>query len=267
MAASVASGGRQIQRKAPKRGQPFYSSHPVACHTLYGAPDATSWPPRNHALTDPATRRPARPQQGPSRPHRNYMAVPGDLRSLTLMAPQNRPQLAHHPERHANATLDAASVEAIARRVVELMRGEGASSSRRLVDAATLAAELGVTRSWIYEHRDELGALQLGTGPKPRLRFDVQRAHEALIGGSQRPPAGLPSSTRPQSPPVRRRGRPRSTDSLARPGGVLAVRPREATRPPGSGSLSFAHFGCPVAYVARRRRRELPRPSRHADRH
>jgi hypothetical protein len=42
MAASVASGGRQIQRKAPKRGQPFYSSHPVACHTLYGAPDTTA---------------------------------------------------------------------------------------------------------------------------------------------------------------------------------------------------------------------------------
>lgn len=152
------------------------------------------------------------------------------------MAPQNRPQLAHHPERHASATLDAASVEAVARRVVELMRDEGGSSSRGLVDAATLAAELGVTRSWIYEHRDELGAVQLGAGAKPRLRFDVQRAREALVGGSQRPPTGFPSSTRPQSPPVRRRGRPRSTASLPRPGGVLAVRPRGATRPPGAGA-------------------------------
>ncbi len=179
------------------------------------------------------------------------MAVPGGLRSLTLMAPQNRPQLAHHPERHASATLDAASVEAVARRVVELMRGEGASSSssRGLVDAATLAAELGVTRSWIYEHRDELGAVQLGTGAKPRLRFDVQRAREALIGGSQRPPAGLPGSTRPQSPPVRRRGRPRSTASLPRPGGVLAVRPveRRAHR-----ELELEFPGAPVACVARR---------------
>jgi hypothetical protein len=167
---------------------------------------------------------------------RKSLAVPGDLRSLTSMAPQNRPQLAHHPKHHANATLDAASVEAVARRVVELMRGEGASSSRGLVDAATLAAEFGVTRSWIYEHRDELGGVRLGTGAKPRLRFDVQRAREALIGGSQRPLAGLPSSTRPQSPPVRRRGRRRSADNLPRPGGVLAVRPRGATRPPGAGA-------------------------------
>jgi hypothetical protein len=73
------------------------------------------------------------------------------------MAPQDRPRLDHHPERpHANAILDAASVEVVARRVVELMRGEGDSSSlRRRVDAATLAAELGVERSWVYAHRDE----------------------------------------------------------------------------------------------------------------
>ena len=42
MAASVTGGGRQIQRRAPDRGQPFYLSHPVACHTLYGAPDTTT---------------------------------------------------------------------------------------------------------------------------------------------------------------------------------------------------------------------------------
>jgi len=76
------------------------------------------------------------------------------------MAPQNRPQLTHHPERpHANTALDAASVEAVARRVVELIRSDGGSSiARGLVDAATLAAELGVERSWVYAHRDELGA-------------------------------------------------------------------------------------------------------------
>jgi hypothetical protein len=120
------------------------------------------------------------------------------------MAPQDRPQLAHHPERsHANATLDAASVEAVARRVVELIRGEGDSfSARGLVDAATLAAELGVERSWVYTHRDELGAMQLGTGPKPRLRFDVEAARAVLARshskGSHEPklPAPARSSAR-----------------------------------------------------------------------
>ncbi len=96
------------------------------------------------------------------------------------MAAHDRPQLDHHLEHpHTNATLDAASVEAVARRVVQLMRDE-ADSSRRLVDAATLAAELGVERSWVYAHRDELGAMQLGTGPKPRLRFDIETARAVL---------------------------------------------------------------------------------------
>ncbi len=161
----------------------------------------------------------------------------GNSRSLTPMAPHDRPQ-PHYPER-PHAILDAAFVEAVARRVVELMRGEGvssssSSSSRGLVDAATLAAELGVTRSWVYEHRAELGAIQLGAGAKPRLRFDVQSAREALIGGSQRPQADVANSTEAKRPPVRRRGRPRSADSLPQPGGVLAVRPRRATRPPGA---------------------------------
>jgi hypothetical protein len=34
-------------------GQPFYSSHPVVCHTLNGAPDATASPPPRYALRAP----------------------------------------------------------------------------------------------------------------------------------------------------------------------------------------------------------------------
>jgi hypothetical protein len=50
MAASVAGDGRHIQRRAPARGQPVQSSHPVVCHTLDGAPDATASPPLRYAL-------------------------------------------------------------------------------------------------------------------------------------------------------------------------------------------------------------------------
>jgi hypothetical protein len=76
--------------------------------------------------------------------------------------------------------LDAASIEAVARRVVELIHDEGGSpATRRLVDAATLAAELGVDRSWVYAHRAELGAIKLGTGSKPRLRFEPEVARKA----------------------------------------------------------------------------------------
>ena len=166
-----------------------------------------------------------------------FVAVSGGLRSLTPMAPHNRPPFDHHLERpEANATLDAASVEAVARRVVELMRGEGSSSIRGLVDAATLAAELGVTRSWVYEHRAELGAVRLGTGSKPRLRFDVQRAREVLTRSSRQPSADFSAPTRAESPPAHRRGGPRSAEGPRRPGRILAVRPRGAMRPPGAGS-------------------------------
>jgi hypothetical protein len=42
-----------------------------------------------------------------------------------------------------------------------------------LVDAVGLADALGVDRSWVYEHADQLGAIRLGTGPRPRLRFEL----------------------------------------------------------------------------------------------
>lgn len=63
------------------------------------------------------------------------------------------------------AGLDDTFVEALARRVVELIRNEVSPPvARRMVDAAILAAELGVERSWVYAHRHELGGVQLGTG-------------------------------------------------------------------------------------------------------
>lgn len=76
--------------------------------------------------------------------------------------------------RLAHDGMDVAHVEALARRVVELLRTEARENSgRRLVDASTLAAELGVERSWVYEHANELHPIRLGTGPKARLRFDA----------------------------------------------------------------------------------------------
>lgn len=104
--------------------------------------------------------------------------------------------------------LDEASVEAVARRVVELLRTDSYSSrERRLVDAATLAADLGVDRSWVYAHRAELGAIRLGSGSKPRLRFDVDTARE-LLARSTSKESGLqesPTTTGSSSPRRRRR--------------------------------------------------------------
>jgi hypothetical protein len=50
----------------------------------------------------------------------------------------------------------------------------------RLLSPAELADWLGVERSFVYEHADELGALRLGTGPRARLRFDVEEVARRL---------------------------------------------------------------------------------------
>lgn len=71
-------------------------------------------------------------------------------------------------------------VEAIARRVVELLRAEKPQERHsRLVDAATLARELGVERDWVYANAERLGAIRLG-GPRGRLRFDREVVAEKL---------------------------------------------------------------------------------------
>ena len=39
--------------------------------------------------------------------------------------------------------------------------------------AEQLAGRLGVARSFVYEHAEELGVYRLGSGPRARLRFDL----------------------------------------------------------------------------------------------
>jgi hypothetical protein len=82
----------------------------------------------------------------------------------------------------SRADFDPELAEAIARRVVELLRGEEAEERpARLVDAATLARELGVEREWVYAHAEQLGAVRLG-GPNGRLRFDRHKVGKRLDG-------------------------------------------------------------------------------------
>ena len=47
----------------------------------------------------------------------------------------------------------------VARRVVELLDERDRGTASELVDAATLARRLGVSRSTVYEHAARLGAL------------------------------------------------------------------------------------------------------------
>jgi hypothetical protein len=101
--------------------------------------------------------------------------------------------------------LDAQTIEAIARRVVEILERRGLQQ-RELVDASELARRFGIERSWVYSHAIELGAVKLGEGPKPRLRFDPQIAARVLrkVGGS---PAADPPARSGERAVQPRRGR------------------------------------------------------------
>jgi hypothetical protein len=117
-------------------------------------------------------------------------------------------------------------VEAIAERVVELLaaRLAPALAPAGLLTAAELADELSVARSFVYEHADELGAVRLGGGSKPRLRFDLEAAQAALVrygsGRSQSPNASQDGVSAPDD----RRRRRRTATGVPKPGSVLAVR-------------------------------------------
>jgi hypothetical protein len=130
----------------------------------------------------------------------NSLAVWLGWWSSTPMTHHKQPQpLAGSPP-PTGGGLDEAFVEALARRVVVLIRNESNPPvARRMVDAATLACELGVERSWVYAHRQELGGVQLGTGSKPRLRFDAETARELLVRStgdeSQAPQTPVPAGS------------------------------------------------------------------------
>lgn len=91
--------------------------------------------------------------------------------------------------------LDSASVEAVARRVVELIRGE--EGSKELIDAAEVARRFSLSRDYVYRHADDLGGVRLGSGPKPRLRFDPAKVAEALGGSSGVEPQPKRAAVRP----------------------------------------------------------------------
>ena len=68
----------------------------------------------------------------------------------------------------------------------------------QLVDAATLAADLGVSRAYVYAHAAQLGARRLdGAGRGRRVRFDPAEARAAFRTLAT-PPATTPRQRRHQ---------------------------------------------------------------------
>lgn len=110
--------------------------------------------------------------------------------------------------RRAVVSLDSRSVEALAD-AVALRLQKPATSSATLLTSQELAATLGRSASWIRDHADELGAIRIGDGPRPRLLFDLSEVEKRLAscssGRGSEPdetPANAPNGRRRRTVPL-----------------------------------------------------------------
>jgi hypothetical protein len=152
--------------------------------------------------------------------------------------------------------LDPGSLDELAHRVADLVYQQRepvdaapAEDDGRLLSAAQVAARWGIERSWVYEHANDLGVRRLGTGVRPRLRFDPVRVAaylERSDPASARPVGGSGGADVRRSPriasdcaeglPFRDRLELTSaTQRSRRPGGALtppatAAKQRTSTR-------------------------------------
>jgi hypothetical protein len=94
----------------------------------------------------------------------------------------------------------------LAERLAVRLKGLTPAATEPLVDAAEIARLHGKTRSWVYEHAGELGAVRLGSGRRPRLGFSPARVAAALEKVDEPAPMELPQISKP------RRGRRPRTD-------------------------------------------------------
>jgi hypothetical protein len=106
-------------------------------------------------------------------------------------------------------SLDPASVDAIARRVAEILRERSLVPPSGLLTAAEVASRYGVKRSWVYDNAARLGAIRLGRGSRGRLRFDPDRVaaeFETLEPAHASPAPSAPSSWLPEADLIPIRG-------------------------------------------------------------
>src|SRR5919108_3214891 len=85
----------------------------------------------------------------------------------------------------------------LAERLAARLSGLTPARAEPLVDAAEIARIHGKTRSWVYEHAGELGAVRLGSGFRPRLGFSPPRVAAALEKVDEPAPLKLPQIAKP----------------------------------------------------------------------
>jgi hypothetical protein len=110
-----------------------------------------------------------------------------------------------------DAALDPDAVELLATRIAELLAERLAQPTSttgeragRLLSAKEVSEWWGLSRGWVYQHAHELGAVRIGDGERPRLRFDPDAVAERLEPSAASPPATQRTPRRaPRSPRIR----------------------------------------------------------------
>jgi hypothetical protein len=114
--------------------------------------------------------------------------------------------------------LSAQDIEAVAARVVEMLEGRHlvAPAVPQPLTAAQVAARIGRSRAWVYDHAAELGVFRLGEvgeGKRPRLAFDVSKVETYV---SSRSAVVKSDAAKPAPDQARRRRRKDSGRSSVR---------------------------------------------------
>lgn len=96
------------------------------------------------------------------------------------------------PQDQGELRLAPESIDALATRLAELLGGPfqepapAVQGPKTMLSAAEVSRQWSISRRWVYDHAEELGARRLGTGTRPRLRFDPDEV-AARIGAPRHP--------------------------------------------------------------------------------
>jgi hypothetical protein len=85
-----------------------------------------------------------------------------------------------HPETEARI---AQRMAVMVIRYLSRTQQSGAPKRQEYLTASEVSKTYRVHRGWVYEHAHELGAIRIGDGERPRLRFDPEQVARRLAAG------------------------------------------------------------------------------------
>ena len=97
------------------------------------------------------------------------------------------------PNQAVDIRLDDDTIDRLAHRLAECLALAPPASrpaptpDERKLTAAEVAERWGFDRSWVYQHSAQLGAIPVGEGRRPRLRFDPDEVERAVTAMGARP--------------------------------------------------------------------------------